>query len=1187
MAESHMRTCLRSLFQSRAREGADSCAKPDRFLPGAALLRGSVLKHVPRLPAKCTASDWRVGLSLWILFVVTNPPVSAGSQADRQVPDARPVATHAGSATDFDRLMNLGKAHLENRDSAKAIETLTRAVAKDPESPLALRNLARAHFLARKFEKALASLSKAAKIEPESVAAGYLSGLSLFHLSRFEEAIPYFERAVSRDPHTPALRYQLAGAYQAVQQHVKAQKQLEETARLDPLHASAHFKLGTYARMARDTKEFKRRMDEFLRLRKLFGDENRSVDALERCLYTLAEPLPTDGDRSKRPPPIDVRFTDATQQVIPQAEDRSAVAATVLEVDEGGRCTLFTAGPDGRTGLLTLSSAGTLVRSAWGPKLADVSGVETCVTGNFYDAVPEGAAFDHKIHARNDVLIVARTGVTLLQRVARDEAGLFDDVTQSAGLTGIGADRVVWVDYEHDGDLDLVLARETGLELWQNNGDGRFQNVTEQVGIQAGGTFLDVAAIDLDNDVAVDLIAARGEAPTMVFENQRAGRFARMPEPPGPWPAATRVLVNDLNNDSYADVVLLNPTAAVVLLGRKTHRPRIDLGAILPADAKLLDYDNDGWLDLCVVGSNRSHVDQGAVQLWRNVAGDRSGIPEWVNVSKETGLAGIALPPVKEVIPLDVDGDGDTDLLLLTADSQLRVLRNDGGHANGQLKIRLTTIKTNASGIGTHTELRDRGRFLTRTVTRLPIEIGLGGLTHLDSLQTLWTNGVVQNRIDVELTATPLTILEKNVATGSCPFLYAWDGRRFRFVTDLLGNSPIGLPLTRKVLLPADPDEIVLLGDAGIFQPRDGAYVLKITDEFREVLYLDQVKLLAVDHPLDIEVHPTDKLMPEPFPPSEVWGLGSPRRLVLAMGDDGIDRTEAVRAIDGVFASPGAPLPPPFRGMCHPMTLTMDFGEIDATRPLVLALTGWLQYGDASTNIALSQGSTLEIIQPALEAQTSSGRWLPVEGVVGMPAGKTKTILMDLTGRLEKGVRRLRLTTTFEIRWDRIALFERVALDAQQTHKLLPTGAELQWRGFSELISRGPGHPTTPDHDSVTDRPAWRTAQEGWCTRYGDVLELIRQRDDRLAILNAGDALTLRFDASTLPPVPAGLARTFFLYSVGWDKDGDPNVTTGQTVAPLPRNDPNQSLLMSGPHDDWDHRYNTRWVPRNRFTPAR
>ncbi|MCH7884428.1 MAG: tetratricopeptide repeat protein, partial [Planctomycetes bacterium] len=341
--------------------------------------------------------------------------------------------------------MNLGKAHLENRDSAKAIDALTRAVAKKPKSPRALRNLARAHYLGRQFEKALESLSKAAKVESESVATEYLSGLSLFHLSRFEEAIPYFERAVSRDPHTAALRYQLAGAYQSVQQHDKAKKQLEETARLDPLHASAHYKLGTYARQARNTKEFKLRMDEFLRLRKIFGDENRSVDALERCLYTQPEALPTEVDRSKRPPPINVRFTDVTRELIPQAEDRSAVAVTVLEVDEDGRCTLFTVTADGRTGLLTPSTAGALVRSAWGPKLADVSGIEACVTGNYYDVVPEGATFDHKIHARNDVLIVARAGVTLLQRVGRDETGLFEDVTQSAGLAGIGAGRVVWV----------------------------------------------------------------------------------------------------------------------------------------------------------------------------------------------------------------------------------------------------------------------------------------------------------------------------------------------------------------------------------------------------------------------------------------------------------------------------------------------------------------------------------------------------------------------------------------------------------------------------------------------------------------------------------------------------------------------------------------------------------------------
>ena len=75
--------------------------------------------------------------------------------------------------------------------------------------------------------------------------------------------------------------------------------------------------------------------------------------------------------------------------------------------------------------------------------------------------------------------------------------------------------------------------------------------------------------------------------------------------------------------------------------------------------------------------------------------------------------------------------------------------------------------------------------------------------------------------------------------------------------------------------------------------------------------------------------------------------------------------------------------------------------------------------------------------------------------------------------------------------------------------------------------------------------------------------------------LDGGDALTLEFDASTLPPVGEGLQRTFFLFTVGWDKDADYNVVQGDTVEPIPVGDPNRM----GSQDDWQLDYNTRWVP--------
>jgi Flp pilus assembly protein TadD len=1087
------------------------------------------------------------------------------------------LGVRAEGADDFARVMNLGKAYLENRESAKAIETLNEAVKLDPKSASAWRNLARAHLLAGKPDASLEALAKAAGIEAESARTSYLTGLSHIRASRFEAAIPPLVAAVRLDAQTTALRFQLANAFQAAGQQIKAIEQLKETVRLDPQHASAHYKLANYARQADDQAEFQRHNLEFLRLRKLFGDETRATEALESCTYTLPESAPTQA-KPERSATVEVRFSDMTDRVFGAQGDRSGVAACVIEVEEDGGCVLFLAGADGTPALLKMSPDGTFQRTPMEPKLTEGT-FESCIVGDFQDDVPQGVKYDPKLHARNDVLLLGRNGVRLLKRTG---ASTFTDVTEPAGLGSVKANAARWVDYEHDGDLDLFVGGPDGVALRQNNGDGRFENVTEKVGIAAAGSVFDVAVGDFDSNIAVDLVAARGTQPTLVFNNQRAGRFAVMPDPPGPWPPAKRVLINDLNNDGHPDSVLVGEREAVILFGHTATRQRIDLSSTVVSRVRFVDYDNDGWLDLLAVGNRLEAVEQGAVRLWRNPGAD-PGAQEWSDVSQTTGLAAAMLPTVVDVVTADVDLEGDTDLLLVVADGSLRFLRNDGGNANKQLKVRLISSKTNPSGIGTHVEARAKNFWVTRGVGELPIEIGAGKRERLDTVQTLWTNGVIDNAIDVAVGRTPITILEKNVATGSCPFLYAWDGRGYRFVTDILGNSPIGLSLQRDVMLPADPDEYVWIGDADSFPPRDGRYSLQITEEFREILYLDGGKLFAVDHAPDVEVHSTDKLMPSPFPVSELWALASPKPLRRADGDDGIDRTHALREIDGDFAPPGLPLPVPYRGMCHPLTLTFDFGPLDPNRPLVLAMTGWLQYGDASRNIAMSQNSALTIISPTLDAESASQGWVPLDIVVGMPAGKTKTILCDLTGKLPADARRLRLSTTFEIRWDRVALLERRPLPAAQIHEFLPKVAQLRWRGFSELRSRGPGQPTTPDYDQVSEYPPWRTTPQGWCTRYGDVLDLVTARDGRLAMVNAGDALALQFDAAGLPALQPGMVRSFFFYSIGWDKDADHNVVEGDMVDPLPEEGESAHRNSVDAETDWRLQYNTRWVPIDRF----
>jgi tetratricopeptide (TPR) repeat protein len=1071
--------------------------------------------------------------------------------------------------SEFAKAMNRGKAHLENRDAVLAIEAFERAIEHAPDSAPALRNLARAYLLARDVEPLEEVLGKARALERESAATSYLTGLSLARQSRFEQAIPEFEHAVQLDPHTATLRYQLARAYQAAGRHEEAIEQLHETLRLDPFNSAAHYRLAGYARQAGDMEELERRLRELERLRGLFGDQNGSVEFFESCVYTLAEPPPAvsaSADRKADSLRDEVRFRDATGEMLRAEPGITApvVAASVLDVDDRGRYTLFAAGADRRASLLTAAANGVLRRSAVDLTLSEAvlaSDRLVSLVADFRGNGPDESSAHPASQLRNGLLLLGDGGAQLF---ARKGPRTFEDITADAGLSGVKGNAARWVDYDQDGDIDLLVGGETGLEMWENGGDVRFENVTRSAGIDETGPVRDVAAVDLDDDVAVDLVAARGARPTRVFENQRTGQFAPQPEPPGPWPAAHRVLVDDLDNDGHLDAVLVGEGEALFIPGRGGARHRFDLGEMEPRAAALIDFDNDGWLDLFVAGGEPDRTKKGRLALWRNAGADG-----WLDYSTSTGIASVAVPTPNHVLSADLDTDGDSDLLLVTADG-LRMLRNEGGDAGGQLKIRLVGTKSNPSGIGTRVEVRAGEFWAVRSISFLPVEIGLGGRRRLDSVRTVWTNGVVENQIQVAVSREPLTIVERVVDTGSCPFLYAWDGNRFRFVTDLLGISPLGMSVRRGEVVPSDSEELAWIGDSSSLVPRAGHYVLQVTDELREVLYLDEVRLVAVDHAPGVEVHPTDQLRPAPFPPSELWPMRSPRVPRAAVGDDGVERTRAVSAVDGDFAPPGRPLSRPLRGKTHPLVLTLDFGPLDDVHAPVLALTGWIQYRDASTNIAISQNASLPVVPTTLDMETADGAWKPVDVTVGMPAGKTKTVLVDLAGRLEPGVRRLRLRTSYELHWDRIALLERLPASAAEIHMIRPVTAELRWRGFSEIRPGGPHHPTTPDWDVVFDRPPWRTRPEGWMTRYGDVHPLVTGRDGELAILSGGDALELRFTASDLPPLPSGRTRTFFFYSVGWDKEGSYNVVNGDTVEPLP--------VIAEAGDDWRVRYNTRWV---------
>jgi hypothetical protein len=120
------------------------------------------------------------------------------------------------------------------------------------------------------------------------------------------------------------------------------------------------------------------------------------------------------------------------------------------------------------------------------------------------------------------------------------------------------------------------------------------------------------------------------------------------------------------------------------------------------------------------------------------------------------------------------------------------------------------------------------------------------------------------------------------------------------------------------------------------------------------------------------------------------------------MNGDGRDVTMLLTSADRQMVSPAKLRGPQLRGLAETHAVTLDFGPLEMARPLVLALTGWLRFGGGMANVSASHDASLPFPFPALEVETAAGNWEKVDVVVGAPAGKTKTILADLSGKLPR-----------------------------------------------------------------------------------------------------------------------------------------------------------------------------------------
>jgi Tfp pilus assembly protein PilF len=774
-------------------------------------------------------------------------------------------------------------------------------------------------------------------------------------------------------------------------------------------------------------------------------------------------------------------------------------------------------------------------------------------------------------------LVIAGLGGLTLYRNNGD--GTFTDVTGKAGLKGDPCELdtdIKAVDTDDDGLLDLVATGYTNLcastggnesffpddyprvapHLYHNNGDGTFTDVTASSGLEAArGHFRHVVFADFNNDGYMDLVFLRDDGPPMLFINQGDDKFVDRTGNAGTALADSRAdeaAVSDFNHDGRFDLALWGKAGYDVLLNRGNARfeavsnlpPVKPLGNPFARRGAVADLDGNSFDDLLV-------KDQGG--RWHALLNFNGRFRE-VRLKFPPLLGGAgggraSLPPYfaweTSFTPAWLTSPGALDLLTFDNLTGGPMVFERQGSAAHWIVVKLLGYKSNKGGVGDVVELK-AGNFYDKVLAPRggPVRIFTGSLPKLDVVRVTWPNQVVENNVDVA-TDTAVDIKESSRLASSCPFLYVWNGRRFVFYTDLMGVSPLGELSPDGATIQPNPRQLVRLGS---LRPVGGDYVFQLTDEMREVDYFDELRLLAVDHPASEEAYANEIYSPAPAPP-RMYFVRHRSVPLSAVDDRGRNVLPLIRHADGRY-------PTGFRrnrilGLAAPHSLTLDLGAFPQTAHVALWLRGWVFWTDSNASRALETNHRLKMTDPCLQVRSPSGRWVTAITDIGLPAGTNRTMRVDLTGKFPTSNHHVRIVTSLCVYWDQI-FFTTEESPASASFVMPLVAANLHYRGFSQVKS-DPDHRVPDFFDYaclMTDAP-WNPAN-GFYTRYGSVRNLLLRADDRLVTMGSGDELTVEFGGRRLPPLKSGWKRNFFLYAVGYAKDGEPNTQFSQSVKPMP-----------------------------------
>jgi tetratricopeptide (TPR) repeat protein len=986
------------------------------------------------------------------------------------------------------RHRNLGKAFYENPTTqAQAVDEFQKALELAPDSARERLNYGLALLRAGKTKEGVAELEKAQQQDPKLPHTWFNLGIVYKKESEYEKAIAQFEKMIELVPDEAKSHYNLGVLYKLEGKNAEALREFETAAKLDPNLAGPHFQLFNGYRQAGRAEDSAREMKLFTAIKERTKGAAIPED-MEWSWYS--EILDTIDPKPAEAPAAELKFQE------------TAIAAKV-DAKNAGILTLDYDG-DGRPDALAWSAAGAvLLKNGAAPVassgLAGLKGIVSIAAGDFdNDGLP-----DLCVVTESGAVLYANRKARFVKHTAQPPAGRFE--------------RAVWIDYDHDYDLDLALLGAAS-KMIRNNGAAGFADQTGDMPF-ASGRAIGATLFELVSDAnAFDLVVTYADRAAVLYRDRLQGKYEAAPLEAIPAGAAA-LLAHDVDRDGWVDLV----APGAVLFNREG---KLEGPSALASKAPLAfaDLDNRGIGDL---------IDAGA--LLRNAGAGR------LNASESP--FGNALAAAES----DFNGDGRADVAIVSADGSLRLMVNQTASANNWIRVGLAGVKNLKLAPFAKVEVKAGALYQKRIYDGAPLTFGLGGRKEADTVRITWPNGLIQNE-PKQPAGKGMTYKEAQRLSGSCPMIFTWNGREYEYITDVLGVAPLGASAGNGEYFPVDHDEYVQIRGESL-AAHDGRYEIRVTEELREVSYLDRIQLIAVDHRSDTDIFTNDKFKAPPFPEFRLFGASKRSYPLAARDHRGADVKARLLKRDRTY-------PDGYRrnyaGVAEKHYIELDFGKAAASNRGALILSGWVDWADGSTFLGAAQESKDGLILPYLQVKNAAGEWRTVVEDMGIPAGKPKTIAVDLTGRFLSESREVRIVTNLCVYWDEIFLIEDASAPEVKLTRMDAASADLRFRGFSKATI----HPERkqPEFFTYADPAAtsmWNPTP-GMYTRYGDVRPLLAGIDDRLLIMGSGDELKLTFPAADLPPLPAGWKRDFLLFVDGWAKDGDANTAYSRTVEPLP-----------------------------------